>query len=60
MNRLTLRTAWAALALASSLLAGSASAAVPTTSSLEGVLLSSGGGPAADGNYTVTIGIYSA
>jgi hypothetical protein len=37
-----------------------AQAAVPTTSSLEGVLLSSGGGPAADGNYTVTIGIYSA
>ena len=60
MNRPILRTAWAALALATGLLGGSAGAAVPTTSSLEGVLLSSGGGPAADGNYTVTIGIYSA
>ena len=35
-------------------------AAVPTTSAIEGVLLSSGGGPAADGNYTVAISIYGA
>ena len=40
--------------------AGQAAAAVPTQTAIEGVLLSSGGGPAADGNYTVTVGIYSA
>jgi hypothetical protein len=37
-----------------------ANASLPTTSAIEGVLLSSGGGPAADGNYTVTVGIYAA
>jgi hypothetical protein len=51
---------WAAfLALASVVAASPAESAVPSTSALEGLLLSSGGGPAADGNYTVTIGIYS-
>ena len=39
---------------------GLAFAAVPSTSAIEGVLLSSGGGPAADGNYTVAISIYGA
>ncbi len=37
-----------------------AHAAVPTTSAIEGVLLSSGGGAAADGNYSANIGIYAA
>jgi hypothetical protein len=40
--------------------ATSAQAAVPTTSAIEGVLMSSGGGPAADGNYTVSVSIYGA
>ncbi len=35
-----------------------APAAVPSTSAVEGVMLSSGGGPAADGNYVVTFSIY--
>ncbi len=35
-----------------------AQAAVPTTTSIEGTLFSSGGGPAADGNYNVVFSIY--
>lgn len=35
-----------------------AQAAVPATLGLQGVFLSSGGGPAADGNYSVEIAIY--
>ncbi|MBM4344894.1 MAG: hypothetical protein FJ100_16120 [Deltaproteobacteria bacterium] len=35
-----------------------AGAAVPSTATLEGVLTSAGGGPAADGNYTLTVAIY--
>ncbi len=35
-------------------------AAVPTSSAMEGVLLSSGGGAAADGNYSANIAIYAA
>ena len=35
-------------------------AAVPTTSAMEGVLLSSGGAAAADGNYTAAVAIYVA
>ena len=34
-------------------------AAVPTTAALEGVLSSSGGGPAADGTYAVVFAIYT-
>ncbi len=49
-----------AVAAGSATVAGPAAAAVPTQTAIEGVLLSSGGGPAADGNYTVTVGIYSA
>ena len=61
MPRRTLWTPWILTAsLASGLMASAAGAAVPTTSSMEGVLLSSGGGPAADGNYTVAISIYAA
>ncbi len=37
-----------------------AQAAVPATLAMQGVLLSSGGGPAADGNYSVEIAIYPA
>ncbi len=37
-----------------------AQAAVPTQVAAEGVLLSSGGGPAADGNYTVAFAVYGA
>ncbi len=44
----------------SALLCGAAQAAVPTSAAVEGLLLSAGGGPAADGNYTVTFGIYAA
>lgn len=40
--------------------AASAQASVPTNTAIEGVLLSSAGGPAADGNYTVAISIYGA
>ena len=41
-----------------SALAWPAAAAVPQIASVEGVLLSAGGGPAADGNYTVTFAIF--
>ncbi len=41
-------------------LAGPAHAAVPQTVHLEGTLLSNGGGPVADGNYTVTFSLYAA
>lgn len=37
-----------------------AQAAVPTQVAVEGVLLSSGGGPAADGDYTVGFALYGA
>ena len=43
------------LALFSSLGAFDAVAAVPTSSQIEGVLLSSAGGPAADGTYSLTL-----
>ncbi len=59
-NLLKFLTLLVAPLLVAPVMGSTAQAAVPTTSSLEGVLLSSGGGPAADGNYTVTIGIYSA
>jgi hypothetical protein len=60
MSTRVFRRAWKVLALTGTLLAAPAAAAIPTTSAIEGVLLSSGGGPAADGNYTVTVGIYAA
>ncbi len=50
----------AAAALAPLALAAPAFAAVPATTAIEGVLLSAGGGPVADGNYTVTVAIYAA
>ena len=50
----------AALSVSAAWMAPAAMAAVPTNTAIEGVLMSSGGGPAADGNYTVTVGIYSA
>ncbi len=45
--------------LAGSLWAAAAHAAVPTTANVEGILLSAGGGPAADGNYTVVFSLYA-
>ncbi len=50
----------AAVGTLSALWSAGAWAAVPTTATVEGLLLSSGGGPAADGNYTVTFSIYGA
>jgi len=47
-------------ALAAAMVVSPAQAAVPGTMLLEGVLLSSGGGPAADGKYSVTVGLYGA
>ncbi|MBM4341878.1 MAG: proprotein convertase P-domain-containing protein [Deltaproteobacteria bacterium] len=50
-----------ALALAAALAclgAGAAHAAVPATVHLEGILLSAGGGPAADGNYGAAFALY--
>ncbi len=41
--------------LAGLMLFSTAALAVPGTTQIEGVLLSSGGGPAADGNYSVTL-----
>ena len=49
-----------ALVAATFAIAGGAVAAVPTVGSVEGVLTSGGGGPAADGQYQVTFAIYSA
>ncbi|MBI5607616.1 MAG: hypothetical protein HY902_01900, partial [Deltaproteobacteria bacterium] len=40
--------------------AASAQAAVPTSATIEGLLLSAGGGPAADGTYSATFSIYAA
>ena len=59
-NRTLFRAALISAMLTAAALTSVAGAAVPTTSAIEGVLLSSGGSPAADGNYTVTIGIYAA
>ncbi len=59
LNRVS--AGWARTLVASSLVVASAAgAAVPATTPIEGVLLSSGGGPAADGNYTITVAIYGA
>ncbi len=51
---------WQAAVVAIGLLCapGAVQAAVPTTTSIEGTLFSSGGGPAADGNYNVVFSIY--
>ena len=46
-------------ALATSLLAVPAFAAVPTTMNVEGVLTATGGAPAADGDYLVTFALYN-
>ena len=55
MNRQMLRALGLTGALASLSLGAGTAVAVPTTTHLEGVLLSSGGGPAADGNYSITL-----
>ncbi|MBM4342461.1 MAG: hypothetical protein FJ100_03675 [Deltaproteobacteria bacterium] len=47
-----------ALAAATLVAAGTGQAAVPSTATLEGVLMSAGGGPAADGQYQITFAIY--
>ncbi len=54
------RVATGVLAVALLLGASVASAAVPSTATVEGLLASAGGGPAADGNYNVTFAIYAA
>ncbi len=41
-------------------LAATSAFAVPTTVAVEGVLTSTGGGPAADGDYSVAVGLYGA
>ena len=48
------------LALMALLFAGNAAAAVPGTTQIEGVLLSAGGSPAADGVYKVTLTLWDA
>ena len=55
LRSLRLATITATLATAIAL---PATAAVPTTSLVEGTLTSTGGGPAADGNYQVTFNLY--
>ncbi len=49
-----------AVVVAVLLAASAASAAVPTVATVEGVLASSGGGPAADGTYSMVFAIYAA
>ncbi len=49
---------WLAVAAAIALGGGVAQAAVPNASVLEATLHSTGGGPAADGNYAITFSIY--
>ena len=56
MNMKTIRIAILASAL---LLASTATAAVPVSVALEGALLATGGGPAADGDYQVTFAVYA-
>ena len=46
-------------AASAGLWSGSAVAAVPTTANVEGILMSAGGGPAADGNYNVQFSLYA-
>ena len=53
-RRAWLRTALLGLAVCTPALAS----ALPTSSSLEGVLMSAGGAPAADGEYDVTFALY--
>jgi subtilisin-like proprotein convertase family protein len=51
---------WQGVLVAGALMAApfSAQAAVPSTMSIEGSLYSSGGGPAADGNYNIVFSVY--
>jgi hypothetical protein len=56
-DRLRLASLAGVLALA---LATPAFAAVPTATTVEGALLSSGGAPAADGDYDITFALYAA
>jgi len=51
-------TAFAAAAVAIFVMPPAAEAAVPTTVMVDGVLFSAGGGPAADGVYDLTFGLY--
>lgn len=55
---MTKRTRMFIAILASSFMTSAAVAAVPVTSTVEGVLTSAGGGPAADGTYDVTFRLY--
>ncbi|MBI5610468.1 MAG: hypothetical protein HY902_16440 [Deltaproteobacteria bacterium] len=59
-----IRSSFVATVLALAALAATSAvpvqAAVPTSASVEGLLLSAGGGPAADGNYSMTFAIYAA
>ena len=55
MNRQELWALGLTGTLAGLVLFSTAALAVPGTTQIEGVLLSSGGGPAADGNYSVTL-----
>ena len=59
-NLLSLHLATALFATAAlTLTAAPVAAAVPQFAQVEGVLLSAGGGPAADGSYAVVFGIYA-
>ncbi|MBI5607433.1 MAG: hypothetical protein HY902_00980 [Deltaproteobacteria bacterium] len=58
LNRM--RSLLATTGILSALWGASAIAAVPTSATIEGLLLSAGGGPAADGTYTATFSIYAA
>ncbi len=54
------RTLLAMSGVLGALWAVGAQAAVPTSATVEGLLLSAGGGPAADGTYTANFAIYAA
>ncbi len=58
MKSLILRGYRPALVVVGLLMAAVAQAAVPSALTADGVLTSQGGGPVADGNYTVTFSIY--
>ncbi len=60
MDSRRLRTLLATTGILGAFWGLSASAAVPTSAPVEGVLLSAGGGPAADGTYTANFAIYAA
>jgi cysteine-rich repeat protein len=58
MLRLSTRAFWAVAVLAGlTILTGVAQAAIPNTALVEGALLATGGGPAADGDYAMTFSL---